>query len=281
MADESKAKRKRRRRSKGSQTDTDKDDMSQEDMSCSATCQEMFEKINEKLDLTLAAISEIESLKVKVKDLEQKSQDLEHTLVFAQGEIEELQNNIKNMADTMDIMQKDVEQLSSDLARENSRSIKLEGHSRRNNLRFYNIPETPNETYQDAENTLRSFIDKELQGGPIMACKISLERVHRVGPEVNLLTKPRALIAKFTFFKEKEQVRKMASHLKGSKFGLSEDFVHEVLQVRKNLLPVLKEAKRQKKKAFLKHDQLIIEGQIYKGMESFRPYATLNDRFNR
>jgi len=214
--DDEKVKRKRRRRSKSSQTDVD-EDMSQSQPCC---CHEMLETINEKLDLALAAAHEIEELKEKVKDLKEKNQDLEKSIQFAHEEIVDLKTEMKNMAYTIDLQSQDVNQIIEDLKVEKNRGVKLEGHSRRNNLRFYNIPESINESYDDAEQTLRRFIDKDLKGDYEFADEVSLERVRRIGSKRSPNSKPRPLIAKFTFFKEKERVRSMARNLKGTPFGI-------------------------------------------------------------
>ena len=65
----------------------------------------------------------------------------------------------------------------------------------------------------------------------------------------------------------------MAKNLKGTKFGIAEDFAPEVLEVRKNLTEVMKKAHTDGKKAFIKYDQLFIEKVLYTGREAARPYV--------
>jgi len=65
----------------------------------------------------------------------------------------------------------------------------------------------------------------------------------------------------------------MAKILKGTKFGIAEDFAPEVLEVRKKLIQVMKKAHTEGKKAFIKYDQFI-EGNLYKGPEAYKSYAT-------
>ena len=89
---------------------------------------------------------------------------------------------------------------------EKERVIKLESHSRRNNLNFFNIPEEKEESFEKSEKVLRKFIEAKLKLSKHDAKEISLERVHRVGKPSSTEPMPRPLIAKFTFHKDKEFV---------------------------------------------------------------------------
>ena len=46
---------------------------------------------------------------------------------------------------------------------EKQRAIKLESHSRRNNLNFFNIPEQEDETATKSESILRNFMEVRLR----------------------------------------------------------------------------------------------------------------------
>jgi len=230
--------------------------------------------INEKLDVALAAVKEIQTLKEQVSELQTKNNHFEESLKFAYDEIQDLKSNVADLRETTSIQQQDIFALIDDLGAEKARGVKLESHSRRNNLRFFNIAEQANESYQDAEQALRKFLENDLGGGHDFATNISIERVHRTTAAKPPTTmKPRPIIAKFSYFKEKERIRMMAKNLKGTTFGIAEDYAPEVLEVRKKLVQVMKKAHTERKKAFIKYDQLFIEGNLYKGPEAYKPYA--------
>ena len=132
--------RKRKRKTRGSQTD---DECS---VSTEANMAEALAEINRKLDIALARIQDIEEIKEKQQVLEKENADLKASLDFAH-------TTIKSLTEQVDAQQKSLSQLTesvSELAKtsrlEKERAIKLESHSRRNNLIFYNIPEERHES---------------------------------------------------------------------------------------------------------------------------------------
>ena len=70
----------------------------------------------------------------------------------------------------------------------------------------------------------------------------------------------RNIVANFTFFKEREMVRKLWKELDGSVCRAFEQFPQEVIEKRRKLVPQMKEARRLGKRAFLAYDTLYING---------------------
>ena len=129
----------------------------------------------------------------------------------------------------------------------------------RDNLifRFRNIEETKDE---NTEEVLKKFLSDHLKMN-----NVNFERVHRMkekqsGTTPNSVKKPRLIVAKFTFFKERERVRKSAKMLKGTNFSIQEQFPEEIEKCRKPLYPLLKAAHQADKKASLVKDRLYVEG---------------------
>ena len=54
----------------------------------------------------------------------------------------------------------------------------------------------------------------------------------------------------------------------GTKIGISHDYPKEIEAIHTKLYPVLKKAKQEKQSAFFKVDKLIINGQVYNGIET-------------
>ena len=75
-----------------------------------------------------------------------------------------------------------------------------------------------------------------------------------------MLTTPVKIVAKFCNAKDRELVRKQIAQLHGTKYYISEQFPREIAARRKNLLPKLKAAKKDGKKAWLSYDALYIDG---------------------
>ena len=49
---------------------------------------------------------------------------------------------------------------------------------------------------------------------------------------------PAPIVAKFSFFKQREEIRRAAVNLKGSKAGVSEQFPPEINAIRKRYWPI-------------------------------------------
>ena len=93
----------------------------------------------------------------------------------------------------------------------------LKSRSMRDNLIFSGIPENRNE---DCEAVLQDFLDRKLN-----IQDISFEKVHRMGKYREYSEKPRIIVAKFSFYKDREKVRTRALRkLKGSRIWVNEQF---------------------------------------------------------
>ena len=100
--------------------------------------------------------------------------------------------------------------------------------------------------------------------------EIRLERVHRPPTRQNshTRTKPRPIIAKFSFYQDREYVMLKVKNLKGTEIGISHEHPKEIDVIHEKLYLVLKKAKQGNQSAFFKVDKLIIDGQVYRGAET-------------
>lgn len=71
---------------------------------------------------------------------------------------------------------------------------------------------------------------------------------------------PQAKFAKFTYFKDRELVRKQWRNLQGTGYFMFEQFPKEVSDKRRKLVSKMKEARDKGKKAWIAYDTLYIEG---------------------
>ncbi|CAG2191257.1 unnamed protein product [Mytilus edulis] len=74
----------------------------------------------------------------------------------------------------------------------------------------------------------------------------------------------RPIVARFTSRRDLEYVLKCAYRLKGTDYGIKEQFPKEIELKRKELYPILKQAKKDNNKAVLVRDRLYINGELYK-----------------
>jgi hypothetical protein len=153
--------------------------------------------------------------------------------------------------------------LKNKVAELNANLLNVECQSRRTNLVFSGIEENSDiESWDESERRLRDVLKcVNLEG-------VHFERVHRIGMKNSMAEtpKPRNIIARFTYYKEREKVwlsRFALSQQKG--IWISEDFPDAIKSNRRTLLPALRAAQRspQVKHASLRVDKLVIDKKTY------------------
>ena len=83
-------------------------------------------------------------------------------------------------------------------------------YTRRENLRFFNIPESTDTTEENAKELIYRFMERELEVEN--ACDIEFQRVHRIGAKKP--DSPGPIIARFFRFSDREKVFNRALELK-------------------------------------------------------------------
>ncbi len=134
----------------------------------------------------------------------------------------------------------------------------LDAYQRRDNLRFYNIPEVANE---NTEHTLKTFISEKLQ---LNTKYIDFSIVHRLGAKNNR-GGARCIIARFVRRSDVQKVKAGAVKLGGTRYGISEDLPHEWAVARsKAHKQHVKPAKEKKQKIRWKGATLFVDGREVK-----------------
>ena len=202
-------------------------------------------------------VSDIEG---QVKALEQKVNLIESSRDFDTEAVENLNKKQKEI-DSMMTKMKKMEQS----AQENDLKAKIldmQCRSMRDNLIFYRIPEERNETDEDCVEKVLTLIQQQLE---IQNAKneIKLHRAHRIG-RYNP-SKVRPIVAKFAFYPDREKVRRNANKLKDTSYGISQQFPREIMDTRKKLVPIMKEARSSGKDAYINVDKLYINNELYTG----------------
>ena len=235
--------------------------------------------IQSKLDKLLSVLLKIQDLTIQVAKLEKEKEELKESLESTQAEVEGLKEQASVTAATLKIATGKIAKLE-ELER---RVVKQECFNRRNNIKFFGISNNEQESPEDTEAVLRNFLHKEMKFSKKHLDEIEFKRVHRIptrAHEEKINQHPRPIIAKVSFFKDKQQIKSHIKHLpRGKSFGVADDFPKEVDEIRKELYPVLKQAKRDHKTAFFNVEKLIIDKAVQRGPETrkFTLYGRLRD----
>jgi cell division protein FtsL len=101
--------------------------------------------------------------------------------------------------------------------------------------------------------------------------EFKFQNVHRLGERKD--GKERSIIARFTRYSDHERVRSIAMEKLKEKpqFTVYEQYLREIYERRRNLIPKMKELKRQKHTVKLEYDKLIVDGLPYNSRDDPHP----------
>jgi len=191
---------------------------------------ELFEQVQSMDTANTSANKDIEDLQQENDELKNHCRILEGRLTRAEKELEDLREQF----------------------------LVQEARSMRDNIKFYNIPETQDEVCEDA---VRKFLSKEMKISDNDLNKIKFDRVHRTGQYRR--GQNRVIVAKFNPYEGRQIVFNHVKYLDRSKnYGISEQLPRELAERKKQLIPVYKQAKREKRNAKWSMDKLIIDGKV-------------------
>ena len=255
--------RKRLRENTGSQTD--EDCVSGHCCDASASIIKLEAKIDKLLDL----FTEIASVKDRLTEVEEENKQLRKAAEYTGKELTDLKTCVANMCFQTASGTADLQNHNTEIQQLKCRNIRLEAYTRRESIKIYNLQEIEGETPRDTEKLVRSMMEEKMKISRVDMNEIRFERVHRLPTRRNpRSTNTRPVIAKFSFYQDKEFVWSKVKNLKGTKIGISHDYPKEIEAIHTKLYPVLKKAKQEKQSAFFKVDKLIINGQVYNGIET-------------
>lgn len=195
----------------------------------------------------------IQYLTLRVDSVVKDVQELKTSLQYTQNDVAEL----KPIHVKLEDVNKELDKISKDLASHSQKMEYLENQSRRNNIRVNGIPESDNETWEDAEVKVKRAIKDNL------GIEVDIERAHRVERRKTKAGQanqnhPRTIVCRLRDWKQREQVLRKARREKPSDVYISEDLSPATLQKREPQIPKLKAAKQAGKIAYFVLDRLVI-----------------------
>ena len=226
-------KRTKRQRENGSQTD---DETLQDGAA-------MWQKeVNKKLDSLLTIVPLVEELQEELKMMKEENKSLQTALKWANDEIEGLKQNQMNAAEELSEITEKVIKADREVYPLLRRNIKLEAQSRRNNIKFFNARENKAESsFSDTEKVLRKLIVDKLKMPKEEAADVEFERVHRIPTRRSAEYdpgKPRPIITKLSFYKDKSRIFQYAKNIdRSTKIGVAEDYPKEIDNIRRSSFP--------------------------------------------
>ena len=201
---------------------------------------EMFKQHEENIIKILAANNNI--VNERIDKLNNIVDDLQHSLEFTEKEISDKINNVeKTQYDEHKSLKKKLRD--------------LEDRSRRNNLRFDDITESMDETWEISEKKVKDLIKEKLQ----INQDVQIERAHRTRATQHQQEKkkPRTIVIKLLNYKDKVEILKNANKLKDTGIFINEDFCKETSEIRKGLWDKVLELRKKNKYAIIQYDRIV------------------------
>jgi hypothetical protein len=174
------------------------------------------------------------------------------------GELDSANKRLKELGEQNQQLSGQVAEIKAELDDLKTKDLYLEVYSRRENIIFRNIPETP---WENTEEKLREFLRDDLDYSNYDT--VEFQRVHRNPSK----TSPRPIIARLLRYKDCEEILRLGKNLKGSNFSMFPDLPTEIVRRRRELVPILKKAKANKIPASFskaKPDKLFVRGKEWK-----------------
>ena len=230
---------------------------------------EMAGSLGDQINQILQKLEKLEDIDQRLVSIDSKVSTLESKINLISSRQESLEKDMAEITRSVSFAMEQVDHIATEQKQsvktlenninETNRSILyLNAYSRRVNLNFFGISEQDDE---DVEDKLRSFLSDALKISD--AKQMEFQRIHRLGSKRP--TAPRPIIVRFLRFPDRERVLKSAYQLKGTIYRIMEDFPKEIIEARRKLIPLLKQAKSDGKRAgFSKAmpDKLVINGSI-------------------
>ena len=197
--------------------------------------------------------AEVSTMNTKVVSMEKQLGDLETSRNFDAKTLDSIQGKQKEI----DKMLKSMEKMELE---QKEKLLDLQSREMRDNLIFYGFEEEKDETNKDCVDKVLKLVGEKLE---IPHAKhIPIHRAHRMGRYQRNKTRP--IVAKFAYYPNREDIRKAAKKLEGTQYSIGQQFPKEIQDRRRQLVPLLREAKAKGQKAHIAVDKLYVDGKLQK-----------------
>ena len=177
--------------------------------------------IEEKLTTLLQLVPELESYKCRLNNLEEENKGLQESLEYLHAQNGDMKKKVDTLISKEETSHIEQERLRVKHGELYCQHIKLESHSRRDNIKFFGVKEESHESNDDTEEVLRNSLRSTLKIPLSDEAQINFERVHRINTRVSDNKKPRPIIAKVSQYQDKNFIKSFIKNLpKGSKYGI-------------------------------------------------------------
>lgn len=190
---------------------------------------------NSEVDLK-TILGEIQSFR---RESNQQLEEIKGELNKTNQRIQQAEDRIEDVETRVQNMEEVIRKMIKLQSQHEKKMVDLEGRSRRDNIRIYNVPE--HAEGESVSNFVKQLLVDELGIPP---ADLGIERAHRaLAPQPAENNKPRSIVVKFSTFRMKEETIRKAwakkqIHVNGQRIYFDHDYPSEVLRKRKEYTEV-------------------------------------------
>ena len=266
-----------KKRARGSSS-TDGSDVDSRILEKLSSIQDRIDRGFTKMDDDFAALKL--ELQHEIRVLKKELTEVSTSLEAAWAEVKTLKENNKSLEEQLQETLQKNSKLSEEVSSLKGRVIRQEDYSRRENLRFYNIPEDPEETNEQCFGKVKELVS-ELG---VASDDTKFHAIHRIGKlkstvrtvsaatstnagNTEASTRPRPVIARFVSRLDADLVWEKRKHLSKTRFSsvyIDKDLSVESAKERGKLRAAYKKAKEANiERVFIKGNKLIVNSSSY------------------
>lgn len=214
-------------------------------------------KLNEKVSRLEKNTEKLDQIERSTQLMSDEFEAQKNSIADFKRDIDKLTKQFKGMDSEFEgKMKETVNELKRDNDKLKEELINVNMNSMRNNLLFYNLPETQDE---NCENVVTAFCGEMLKIEE-PETKIKISESYRLGKAGDNI---RPILVKFHSPDIRDLVKKNAKELKGTNFGISEQLPIEIQKRRREKLPLLKQLRDREIKAYFVRDKIYVGGKEY------------------
>ena len=212
----------------------------------------------------------VTDIKDSVREVKKDFEELKRSLEFSQKDLRDTDIKFTNLESKVEQVRMKARDQEGFMDYVEDQMEYMENQSRRNNVKILGLREDKEKetSWEETEKIVKNVIRNQFQ----IKEDIHIERAHRVGKPRPLgshddtsdnddadrpkLTRP--IIAKFTFWKQKEKVLRAARQKKAKDIRLFPDFAKRTIDRRAEKIPELIEQRKKGKIAYLVMDKIVV-----------------------
>ncbi len=221
---------------------------------------DILSELTSKIDNLKERFDKIVSIPTEIKQLKSDPAQVHSDITTVQTHSTSTANKVDVMDEEVTWVVNDNRKLEKELEMCKDKLLKIEAHSRHDNLLIEGCKDKERENYAETENKVSNII-KDRVGIQDFDSK-SIIRAHRLGQYKKNNKKPRDIIVKFHHYKTWEEIWGKRTSLKGSNIWLKEDYTREMVERWRVLFHIYKEAKRLGFDAKFNVDKLFLDKKL-------------------